>query len=103
MPPLNCGLDVVILDILSSHKPPAAAHALQAIGAWFLFLPPYSPDLNPIEMAFAKVKTLTHRRQRGPMSNSGPPSDRTATSSQTKIATTSSKPHTMRAIECGTL
>ncbi len=48
--------DVVILDNLSSHKSPRAAELLKAKGAWFLFLPPYSPDLNPIEMAFSKLK-----------------------------------------------
>lgn len=53
--------DVVILDNLSSHKSPGAAHALRKIGAWFLFLPPYSPDLNPIEMAFSKLKTLIRK------------------------------------------
>ena len=50
--------DVVILDNLSSQKSPAASKALHGIGAWFLFLPPYSPDLNPIEMAFSKLKAL---------------------------------------------
>jgi len=54
-PNLNKG-DVVILDNLSSHKSEKAAQILRDIGAWFLFLPPYSPDLNPIEMAFAKLK-----------------------------------------------
>ncbi|WP_420337106.1 IS630 family transposase [Roseibium sp.] len=44
--------DVVILDNLSSHKSPRAAQMLRDRGKWFLFLPPYSPDLNPIEMAF---------------------------------------------------
>jgi transposase len=48
--------DVVILDNLSAHQSPRAAAALKARGAWFLFLPPYSPDLNPIEMAFSKLK-----------------------------------------------
>ena len=48
--------DVVILDNLSSHKSPRAAKLLKAKGAWFLYLPPYSPDLNPIEMAFSKLK-----------------------------------------------
>jgi transposase len=48
--------DVVILDNLSVHKSARAAEALAARGAWFLFLPQYSPDLNPIEMAFAKLK-----------------------------------------------
>ena len=50
--------DVVILDNLSSHKSPSAARAMHAVGAWFLCLPPYSPDLDPIEMACAKRKTL---------------------------------------------
>jgi transposase len=48
--------DVVILDNLAAHKSPAAEAAIRAKGAWLLFLPPYSPDLNPIEMAFAKLK-----------------------------------------------
>ena len=46
----------VILDNLSSHKSEKAAAILKERGAWFLFLPPYSPDLNPIEMAFSKLK-----------------------------------------------
>ncbi len=53
--------DVVILDNLSSHKSPGAARTLRSIGAWFLFLPPYSPDLNPIEMAFSKLKALIRK------------------------------------------
>lgn len=53
--------DVVILDNLSSHKSPKAAAVLKKRGAWFLFLPPYSPDLNPIEMAFAKLKAHLRR------------------------------------------
>ena len=50
--------DVVILDNLSSHKSPGATAALRAVGAWFLFLPPYSPDLNPIEQMWSKVKQV---------------------------------------------
>ena len=53
--------DVIILDNLSSHKSPKAAQTMRAVGAWFLFMPPYSPDLNPIEMAFAKLKALIRR------------------------------------------
>ena len=53
--------DVVILDNLSSHKSPRAARTLREIGAWFPFLPPYSPDLNPIEMAFSKLKALLRK------------------------------------------
>jgi transposase len=48
--------DVVIMDNLAAHKSKAAEEAIRARGAWVLFLPPYSPDLNPIEMAFAKLK-----------------------------------------------
>lgn len=48
--------DVVILDNLAAHKSPVAEKLIRARGAWMLFLPPYSPDLNPIEMAFAKLK-----------------------------------------------
>jgi transposase len=54
--------DVVILDNLSSHKSPYAAQVLESVGAWFLFLPPYSPDLNPIEMAFSKLKILIRKQ-----------------------------------------
>jgi transposase len=53
--------DVVILDNLNVHKSPRAAQALAARGAWVLFLPRYSPDLNPIEKAFAKLKTLLRK------------------------------------------
>lgn len=52
---------VVILDNLSTHKNASAAAALKKRGCWFLFLPPYSPDLNPIEMAFAKLKAHLRR------------------------------------------
>jgi transposase len=48
--------DVVILDNLAVHKSEKAAQCLKQRGAWFLFLPAYSPDLNPIEQAFAKLK-----------------------------------------------
>lgn len=50
--------DVVVLDNLGSHKGKAARAAVRARGAHLIFLPPYSPDLNPIEMVFAKLKTL---------------------------------------------
>jgi transposase len=56
-PTLNQG-DVVIMDNLPAHKSKAAEKAIKARGAWVVFLPPHSPDLNPIEMAFAKLKTL---------------------------------------------
>jgi len=52
---------VVILDNLATHKNAAAAKAMQEARCWFLFLPPYSPDLNPIEMAFSKLKAHLRR------------------------------------------
>lgn len=55
--------DVVILDNLAAHKSEKAKALLRKKGAWFLFLPPYSPDLNPIEMAFSKLKA--HLRKIG--------------------------------------
>ena len=50
--------EVVILDNLGSHKGKQARDAIRATGAHLLFLPPYSPDLNPIEQVFAKLKHL---------------------------------------------
>jgi transposase len=50
--------DIVIMDNLGSHKGRAIRHAIRAVGAHRLLLPPYSPDLNPIEQAFAKLKAL---------------------------------------------
>lgn len=54
-PTLSRG-DIVVLDNLAVHKSARAAECLAERDAWFLFLPPYSPDLNPIKMAFAKLK-----------------------------------------------
>ena len=53
--------EVVILDNLSSHHSDKAEQILKDVGAWFLFLPPYSPDLNPIEMAFSKLKAYLRK------------------------------------------
>ena len=53
--------DVVILDNLPAHKSAAVRDAVEAAGARLLFLPPYSPDFNPIENAFAKLKALLRR------------------------------------------
>jgi transposase len=50
--------DVVVLDNLAVHKDPAVRAAIEAAGAQLRFLPPYSPDVNPIEQAFAKLKAL---------------------------------------------
>ena len=53
--------DVVILDNLSSHKSERAKTALRKRGAWLLFFPPYSPDLNSIEMVFSKLKAYLRK------------------------------------------
>jgi transposase len=60
VPTLRPG-DIVVLDNLGSHKGQAVRRAIRAVGAHLLFLPPYSPDLNPIEMVFAKLKTLLRK------------------------------------------
>jgi transposase len=60
VPTLSKG-DVVIMDNLSSHKRPAVRQAIRSAGAKLLFLPPYSPDLNPIEQVFAKLKHLLRK------------------------------------------
>jgi transposase len=53
--------DIVILDNLSSHKRPCVRQAIRARGARLLYLPPHSPDLNPIEQVFAKLKHLLRK------------------------------------------
>ena len=59
-PELNAG-DVVVMDNLSSHKGPRVQEMIQATGARLLFLPPYSPDFNPIEKVFSKLKALLRK------------------------------------------
>ena len=56
-PTLSKG-DIVVADNLGSHKVAGVRQAIEAKGARLIFLPPYSPDLNPIEQVFAKLKTL---------------------------------------------
>ena len=60
VPELKPG-DVVVMDNLSSHKGPAVRRAIEAADANLLYLPPYSPDFNPIENAFAKLKALLRK------------------------------------------
>lgn len=60
VPTLTPG-DIVIMDNLGSHKGQAVRQAIRGCGARLLFLPPYSPDLNPIEQVFAKLKTLLRK------------------------------------------
>lgn len=56
--------DIVIMDNLGSHKSPTIRRAIRAAGARLWFLPPYSPDLNPIEQAFSKIKHWMRRAQK---------------------------------------
>jgi transposase len=60
LPTLSVG-DIVVMDNLGSHKRQAVRRLIRAAGAKLFFLPPYSPDLNPIEQVFAKLKTLLRK------------------------------------------
>ena len=62
VPALKPG-DIVIIDNLGSHKGKAVRRAIRAAGAKLFFLPPYSPDLNPIEQVFAKLKVLLRKAE----------------------------------------
>lgn len=53
--------DILIMDNLSSHKRAGVREAIETVGAMLVYLPPYSPDFNPIELAFAKLKSLLRR------------------------------------------
>ena len=75
VPTLSQG-DVVVLDNLASHKRAAIRQAIRSAGARLLFLPPYSPDLNPIEQVFAKLKHLLRKA-----------AERTATATWQRIGT----------------
>ena len=60
VPELRPG-NIVVMDNLSSHKGPRVRTLIEAAGASLLYLPPYSPDFNPIENAFAKLKALLRK------------------------------------------
>ena len=60
VPTLGPG-DIVVMDNLPVHKNEKVRHLIEAAEAQLLYLPPYSPDLNPIELAFAKLKTLLRK------------------------------------------
>ena len=53
--------DIVVMDNLAAHKHAAIREAIEAVGAELRYLPPYSPDLNPIENAFAKLKAILRK------------------------------------------
>jgi transposase len=60
VPELNAG-DIVIMDNLPAHKVTGVREAIESAGASLVYLPPYSPDLNPIEKAFSKLKAILRR------------------------------------------
>src|SRR5262245_24725614 len=62
LPTLKPG-DIVVIDNLGSHKGKAVRAAIASVGAKLIFLPPYSPDLNPIEQVFAKLKAALRKAQ----------------------------------------
>jgi transposase len=53
--------EIVVMDNLAAHKVAGVRHAIEAAGATLLYLPPYSPDFNPLEQVFAKLKTLLRK------------------------------------------
>jgi len=88
--------DLVVMDNLPSHKSPRAVARIEEAGARVVYLPPYSPDLNPIERIFAKIKqsskTSSARSQRETSEPSTTPSPSRWTRSRLPTAETSSAP-----------
>ena len=80
--------DQVIMDNLPAHKVSGVKQAIEAAGATRLLLPPYSPDFNPIEQAFAKLKALLERPPLEPSMTYGMPSPRSSNSSHQPNAPT---------------
>src|SRR5262249_42590637 len=90
IPTLQPG-DIVIIDNLGSHKGKAVRRAIRAAGARLFYLPKYSPDLNPIEQFFAKLKHGFARLQSAPPTPSSMQSNRSSTPSHPPSAQTTSK------------
>ena len=96
VPDLSPG-DIVIMDNLSSHKAAAARNVIEAAGAKLLFLPPYSPDFNPIEQAFSKLKAHLGKAAERTIHGLWDAISRTSTSTHHRSApTTSPTPVTMQ-------
>src|SRR3954463_6549229 len=91
VPALRPG-DVVIMDNLSSHKGPRVRALIEAAGASLLYLPPCSPDFNPIENAFAKLKALLRKAAERTVEGLWTAIGRLSTSSHHRSAPTTSKP-----------
>ena len=87
VPTLAAG-DIVVVDNLPAHNVAGVQTLIEAAGAILLYLPPYSPDLNPIEMAFAKLKALLRKAPRGQGMHSGTQSAKSSMRSCQKSAVT---------------
>ena len=94
VPTLSPG-DVVIMDNLGSHKGAAVRNAIRSAGAKLLFLPPYSPDLNPIEQMFAKLNYSCAKLPNDRSKPHGNASDRSSKPSRRKNAPTTSETQDM--------
>ena len=82
--------DIVLLDNLGSHKGEAVRRAIRAAGAKLFFLPPYSPDLNPIKQVFAKLKALLRKENARSVEQPGAPSATFSNASPQPTAQTTS-------------
>jgi len=89
VPELRPG-DVVIMDNLSSYKRPAVRDQIEAAGATLRFLPPYSPDFNPIETTFARIKAMHRKAGERTVNVCGASSASSSTSSSHQNAPTTS-------------
>ena len=87
--------DIVVMDNLPSHKISGVREAIERAGARLLFLPPYSPDFNPIEMAFSKLKALLRKPQPERSTTSGPRWPNASPHSRLANAETTSQPPDM--------
>ncbi|SPP98205.1 protein of unknown function [Bradyrhizobium vignae] len=84
--------DIVVMDNLGGHKSAGVRAAIEAAGAKLLYLPPYSPDFNPIENAFAKLKACCAAPQNEPSKACGTQSEDASTASPRTNAPTTSQP-----------
>jgi putative transposase len=92
--------DIIVLDNLGSYKSKAVRQAIRAAGAHLLFLPKYSPDLNPIEQVFAKLKGLFERPRRAPSTPSPTSPQPPSPPSRPKNAATTLSTPDMRQPRC---
>jgi transposase len=102
VPTLKPG-DVVILDNLGSHKGKTVRKAIRDVGARLVFLPKYSPDLNPIEQVFAKLKTLLRKVGREASKRSPTPAAKSSPNTRPPNAPHTSRTQDTRRPKCRTL